>query len=81
MFRQPGGNPASWKRCASATIALGDSSGPFSTSVHPDASAAAILCIAWLNGKFHGENAAHTPIGSRSTVCITSGERAGTTRP
>ncbi len=81
IFRQPAGKPASWKMRASATIALGDSSGPFSTSVHPQASAAAILWTAWLNGKFQGENAAHTPIGSRNTVCVTAGRRAGTIRP
>ena len=81
MFRQPFGRPASWNRRASATTALGASSGPFRMMVQPAPMAAAILRIAWLNGKFHGENAAHTPIGSRSTSCLTPGVRGVMTRP
>ena len=53
----------------------------FSTIVQPAPTAAAILRIAWLYGKFQGVNAAHTPTGSRSTSCRTLGIRAGTTRP
>jgi hypothetical protein len=81
MLRQPGGRPASWNSRASATTALGAVSGPLSTSVQPAPSAAAILRIAWLNGKFQGVNAAHTPTGSRTTNWCTSGRRGGMTRP
>lgn len=42
---------------------------------------AEILRIAWLNGKFHGENAAHTPTGSFTTSCVTPSTRAGMTHP
>ena len=80
-FRHPGGRPASWKRRASATTALGASSGPLMMIVQPDPSAETILRIAWLNGKFHGENAAQTPIGSFSTSWRTPSARGGTTRP
>src|SRR6266404_386509 len=80
-FRQPGGRPESWNSRASATTALGASSGPFSTMVHPDPTAAAILRIAWLNGKFQGEKPAQTPIGSRSTSWRTPSVRDGITRP
>ncbi len=64
-----------------ATTALGVSSGPLITMVQPAPTAAAILRIAWLNGKFHGVNAAHTPTGSRSTNWRTLGARGGITRP
>ena len=66
---------------AIATTALGASSGPLMMIVQPAPIAAAILRIAWLNGKFHGVNAAHTPTGSRSTSCRTFGSRGGITRP
>jgi hypothetical protein len=49
--------------------------------VQPAPSAATILRIAWLNGKFHGVNATHTPTGSRSTICRTSARRGGMMRP
>jgi len=48
---------------AIATTALGASSGPLMTIVHPLPTAAAIFRIACTNGKFHGEKAAQTPIG------------------
>jgi hypothetical protein len=54
MLRHPGGRPASWKRRAIATVALGASSGPLMMIVQPAPSAETILRIAWLNGKFHG---------------------------
>jgi hypothetical protein len=66
---------------AIATTALGVSSGPLMMIVHPAPMAAAILRIAWLNGKFHGVKAAHTPTGSRSTNCRTLAFRGGITRP
>jgi len=49
--------------------------------VQPEASAAAILRIAWLAGKFHGVKAAHTPTGSRTTNWRTWSLRGGMTRP
>ena len=49
--------------------------------VQPAPIAAAILRIAWLNGKFHGVKAAQTPTGSRSTSWRTFGRRGGMTRP
>src|SRR6218665_2968026 len=63
----PGGRPASWNRRAMVPTALGESSGPLMMIVQPAATAAAILRMAWLYGKFQGVNAAHTPIGSRRT--------------
>jgi hypothetical protein len=39
------------------------------------------LRIAWLNGKFHGENAAQTPIGSLTTNWRTPSTRGAITRP
>ncbi len=81
MFSTPGGRPASWNSWASATTALGESSGPFRISVQPAPSADTILRIAWLKGKFHGVKAAQTPIGSRTTICRTFGLRGGITRP
>src|SRR5215475_3119090 len=60
----PFGNPASWNMRAIATTALGVSSGPLMMIVQPAPTAAAILRIAWLYGKFQGVNAAQTPIGS-----------------
>ena len=80
-FRHPGGNPASWKSRAIATTALGASSGPLMMIVQPAPSAETILRIAWLNGKFHGENAATTPIGSFSTNWRTPSARGAMTRP
>jgi hypothetical protein len=80
-FSTPGGRPASWNSRASATTALGASSGPLRMMVQPAPTAAAILRMAWLNGKFHGVNAAHTPTGSRSTSWRTPALRAGITRP
>jgi hypothetical protein len=80
-FSTPGGRPASWNIRAIATTALGVSSGPLSTIVQPAPTAAAILRIAWLYGKFQGVNAAHTPTGSRSTNWRTFGSRGGITRP
>jgi hypothetical protein len=55
--------------------------GPLMMIVHPAPIAAAILRIAWLNGKFQGVNAAQTPIGSRSTIWRTFENRGGITRP
>jgi hypothetical protein len=49
--------------------------------VQPAPRAETILRIAWLNGKFHGENAATTPIGSFSTNWRTPSLRDGITRP
>src|SRR5258706_11226435 len=80
-LRHPGGKPASWNNRAIATTALGESSGPLMMIVQPAPSAETILRIAWLYGKFHGENAATTPIGSRSTYWRTPSVRAGITRP
>lgn len=77
----PAGRPASWNSRASATMALGDSSGPLSTTVQPAPSAAASFFAAWPKGKFQGLNAATTPAGSRTTHCRTDGWRGGTTRP
>ena len=81
MFKHPGGSPASWHSWAMATTALGASSGPLRIIVQPAPSAAVILRMAWLKGKFHGENAAHTPTGSRSTNWRTPCTRGGMTRP
>ena len=81
ILSTPGGRPASWNNCAKATTALGASSGPLRIMVQPAPTAAEILRIAWLNGKFQGEKAAHTPTGSRSTSWRTPSTRAGITRP
>ena len=81
MLSTPGGKPASWKIFASAITALGASSGPFRMSVQPAPIAATILRIAWLNGKFHGVKATHTPTGWRTTSWRTFGARDGITRP
>ena len=80
-FNTPAGRPESWNNWASATTALGASSGPLSTIVQPAPTAAEIFRIAWLNGKFQGVNAAQTPTGSRSTSWRTPSIRAGITRP
>jgi len=66
---------------ASATTALGASSGPLMMMVQPAPSAETILRIAWLKGKFHGENAATTPIGSFSTNWRTPSLLGWITRP
>ena len=81
MYSTPAGRPASWNSRDSATTPLCASSGPFRTMVQPAPTAAAILRMAWLNGKFHGEKAATTPTGSRSTIWRTLSLRAGITRP
>src|ERR1700757_2036200 len=75
-LRHPAGKPASWNIRAIATTALGESSGPLSTSVQPAPKAATTLRNDRLKGKFQGVNAAQTPMGSRETVCCTPGVRA-----
>jgi hypothetical protein len=47
---------------------------------HPAESAPPTLRAGELMGKFHGENAATTPIGWRSTVCFMPGS-LGMMRP
>jgi hypothetical protein len=49
--------------------------------VQPAPIAETILRIAWLKGKFHGENAATTPMGSFTTNWRTPSCRGGITRP
>ena len=66
---------------ASASTALGESSGPLRMTVQPAPSAAEVFLIAWLNGKFQGVKAAHTPTGWRITVWCTFGRRGGIVRP
>ena len=81
MLSTPLGRPASWNNWAIATTALGASSGPLRMMVQPAPTAAEILRMAWLKGKFQGEKAATTPTGSRRTVWRTASLRDGMTRP
>ena len=68
-FNTPAGNPASANACASCTAPAGVSSEALRMIEHPEDSAPPTLRAGELIGKFHGENAATTPIGCRSTEC------------
>ena len=50
----PGGAPTSINSAASSSDVSGIASEGFRTTVHPAASAGAILRVAIANGKFHG---------------------------
>ena len=79
-FKTPGGSPASAKACTSWTAPAGVSSDAFRMIAQPDDKAPATLRAGELIGKFHGENAATTPIGWRNTVLRMPGS-LGITRP
>src|SRR5229473_6189390 len=71
----PGGTPASWKARTSCTAPAGVSSEAFKMMAQPEDSAPATFRAGELIGKFHGENAATTPIGWRRTVYRMPGSR------
>src|SRR5690625_7907283 len=71
----PLGRPASWNMRAMAMTAQGESSGPLMMMVQPAPVAAQILRMAWMEGKFEGEKAAHTAMGARMTRWRTLGWR------
>ena len=66
-FSTPGGIPASSAIRPSSRHVSGASSGAFSTTVLPAASAAEPLRQAMCSGKFHGMIIPTTPIGSLRT--------------
>ena len=51
------------------------------TTVHPAASASAILRAGKISGMFQGQAAKTGPMGSLSTVCLVAGKREGIVRP
>ncbi len=59
----PAGSPASSMSAATASAVSGVSAAGFSTTVHPAASAGAILRVAIAAGKFHGVTSTLTPTG------------------
>jgi hypothetical protein len=79
-FSTPGGSPASAKAWTRLTAPAGVSSEALRMIEQPDDSAPATLRAGDDIGKFHGENAATTPIGCRSTVLRMPGS-LGITRP
>src|SRR6476646_11669596 len=66
-FTTPGGNPTSRSTSASTTIASGSCGAGFITTVHPTASAGAILPTMLVSGKLYGEMHATAPTGWRLT--------------
>ena len=81
MLSTPGGTPASAARATSASEVSGVSSAGLQTTVHPAASAGAILRAIIAAGKFHGVMAATTPTGSLSANMRRPGSGAGITSP
>src|SRR5580658_3371013 len=77
----PAGTPASAKQRTVSTQAPGVSSDAFKMSEQPAASAPPIFLAGVSTGKFHGVNAATTPIGSWITSWRTPLPRPGTMRP
>ena len=77
----PAGRPASAKQRTISTQAPGVSSDAFRMSEQPAASAPPTLRAGVSTGKFHGVNAATTPIGSCITSWRTPLPRPGTMRP
>jgi len=59
----------------------GASSGAFTITEQPAASAAPSLRAIWLIGKFHGVKAATGPTGSFRTRLVIFGARGGMIRP
>ena len=59
----PAGRPASTSSCTNARVVSGVSSAGLMTTVHPAASAGAILRVAIARGKFHGVMKKHGPTG------------------
>ena len=76
----PGGKPASTNACTSCTAPAGVSSDAFRMIEQPADRAPPTLRAGELIGKFHGENAATTPIGWRNTECRMPGS-LGMMRP
>src|SRR5688572_32158106 len=68
----PGGNPTSCMISASSMIASGSCSAGFITTVHPAASAGAILPAMLTSGKLYGVMQATTPTGARLTMLLMS---------
>jgi hypothetical protein len=64
----PSGTPASRRIAATASAVSGVSLAGFRTTVHPAASAGAILRVAMAAGKFHGVTSTLTPTGWRRTM-------------
>ncbi len=67
-FTTPGGNPTSFRICASSTIASGSCGAGFTTTVLPAASAGATLPAMLTIGKLYDVMHATTPIGCRFTM-------------
>ena len=63
-FTTPSGTPAAASSLAMASAVSGVSAAGLSATVHPAASAGAILRVAMAAGKFHGVTSAATPTGS-----------------
>ena len=63
----PAGTPASAQISARSDAVIGDCSAGLATTVQPNASAGATFQVSSISGKFHGEMAATTPTGSRSS--------------
>ena len=59
----PAGSPASASSAATASAVSGVSAAGLRTTVHPAASAGAILRVAIAAGKFHGVTSTLTPTG------------------
>ena len=74
MFTTPGGMPARSQSSAIASAESGVSLAGLQTTVHPAASAGAILRVSMAFGKFHGVMRAATPTGWRMTTTRLSGE-------
>ena len=81
MFSTPAGTPACSARCTRASEVSGVSSAGLQTTVHPAASAGAILRAIIAAGKFQGVMAATTPTGSFSANMRRPGSGAGMISP
>src|SRR5262249_40175976 len=66
----PSGTPAALSNRAIAKAVSGVSDAGLSTTVHPAASAGAILRVAIAAGKFHGVTSAATPTGRWVTIVV-----------
>ena len=79
--RRPGGSSASSTASANWTADSGVARAGLSITGQPAANAGAIFRTASTSGKFHGEIAPATPMGTRSTMCLLPRTWFGTTRP
>ena len=67
-FTTPLGRPASSRSLAKYRVVSGVSSAGLMTTVHPAATAGAILRVAIASGKFHGVIRKHGPTGCCETI-------------